>query len=247
VAERPDAVGRSLDALATKVDASFDLDAVLRIAANAPTLPCDPVALPPFVGRCRIAAAGGPAFTFAYRDNLDAFEAAGAEIVPFDPLVAPALPERVDGLLVGGGFPEVYGEALAANAALLADVRARVLGGLPTWAECGGLLWLAEQLDGNGMAGVVPATATLGSRLTLGYREAVTTTTSPIGPAGTRLRGHEFHYSTCTPSGDALELRSRFADGTDGFASPTLLATYLHWHAGGDPTPAAAFVRTCVS
>jgi cobyrinic acid a,c-diamide synthase len=244
VAEHPDAVRHSLDVLAARVADSFDLDEVLAIARSAAPMTCAGVALPPFVGRGRIAIAGGPAFTFAYRDNLDAFEAAGAELVGFDPLVDPVLPDAIDGLLVGGGFPEVYGEALAANTALLADVRSRVTAGLPTWAECGGLLWLAEQLDGHTMAGAVPTTATLGSRLTLGYREAATTTPSPIGPAGTTLRGHEFHYSTCSPGGTALQLRSRFVDRTDGFATPTLLATYLHWHAGGDPSPAEAFVRT---
>jgi cobyrinic acid a,c-diamide synthase len=247
VAEHPDAVRHSLEVLAERVTASFDLDAVLAIASSAPERTCDDVALPPFVGRCRIAIAAGPAFTFAYRDNLDSFEAAGAELVPFDPLVDATLPDGVDGLLVGGGFPEVYGESLAANTPLLADVRARVTGGLPTWAECGGLLWLADELDGHAMAGVLPASAALGTRLTLGYRVAESTAPSPIGPAGTTLRGHEFHYSTCTPGGDALRLTSRFVDRHDGYASPTLLATYLHWHAGGDPTPAEAFVRTCLS
>ena len=103
----------------------------------------------PVAGRPRLALAAGPAFTFTYRDNVEALEAAGAELVPFDPLADAALPPAVDGLVVGGGFPEVYGEALAANEPLLADVRRRVGGGLPTWAECGGLLWLSRSLDGR--------------------------------------------------------------------------------------------------
>jgi len=245
VAEHPDAVRRSLDVLAERVTNGFDLDAVLAIARSAPTTECGAVALPQHVGSCRIAVAGGPAFTFAYRDNLEAFEAAGAELVPFDPLTARELPRDVDGLVVGGGFPEVYAEALAANVSLLADTLYRITAGLPTWAECGGLLWLARTLDGRPMAGVLDADAALGTRLTLGYRVGETTTASPVGPAGTVLRGHEFHYSTCAPGGGALQLRSRFVDRTDGFATPTLLATYLHWHAGGDPTPAEAFVRSC--
>jgi cobyrinic acid a,c-diamide synthase len=246
VAEHADDVRRSLDLLAERVTESFDLDAVLAIARTAPEVACDEVRLPQHIGDCRIAVAGGPAFTFAYRDNLDALEAAGAEIVAFDPLVAAELPADIDGLVVGGGFPEVYGEALAANAPLLTDTLYRIAGGLPTWAECGGLLWLAEELDGRRMASAVPATARLGTRLTLGYREAELRQASPIGPAGTTLRGHEFHYSTCTPGGDALHLRSRFVDRLEGFATPTLLATYLHVHAGGDPTPIEHFVRTCV-
>ncbi|MEX2558183.1 MAG: cobyrinate a,c-diamide synthase, partial [Actinomycetota bacterium] len=94
-------------------------------------------------------------------------------------------------------------------------------------------------------AGVVPATARMGNRLVLGYRHAETITASVIGPVGTRLRGHEFHYSRCEPAGDAVRLSSRFGTGSDGFATPTLLATYLHHHAGGDPSIVAAFARTC--
>ena len=119
-------------------------------------------------GPCRIAVAAGRAFTFSYTDNVEALEAAGAEIVPFDPLHDPALPESIDGLVIGGGFPEVYGEELAANVALLADVADRIGAGLPTWAECGGLLWLARELDGRPMVGAVPARARLGDRLVLG-------------------------------------------------------------------------------
>jgi cobyrinic acid a,c-diamide synthase len=242
VAEHADVVRRSLDALAAHVDRSFDLEAVLRIAATAPSAAADDVVLPSFVRSCRIGVAAGPAFTFAYRDNMEALEAAGAELVPFDPLVDAALPDAIDGLMIGGGFPEVYGEALAANTPLLTDVRARVERGLPTWAECGGLLWLLQELDGHEMAGVLPATASMGQRLALGYREATLCSDSPIGPAGTGLRGHEFHYSTCAPGGAALRLRSRFVDRTDGFATPSLLATYLHIHAGGDPAPFGSFV-----
>jgi cobyrinic acid a,c-diamide synthase len=96
------------------------------------------------------------------------------------------------------------------------------------------------------MVDAVPTHACLGNRLVLGYRHARTTTTTPIGPAGTTMRGHEFHYSTCAPTGDALELSSRFGCGAEGFATPTLLATYVHHHAGGDPSLVSAFVRTCV-
>lgn len=247
VAERPASVERSLARLAEVVSAGFDLDAVVRIARRAPRRLAAAVDLPAPQGRFRLAVAAGRAFTFSYRDNLDALEAAGAELVAFDPLHDAALPEAVDGLLVGGGFPEVYGEALSANARLRHDVAVRVAAGLPTWAECGGLLWLATSLDGHPMVGALPAQARLGDRLVLGYRHATTTTASPLGAAGTRLRGHEFHHSTCTPGGDALELTSRFRRGTDGFASPSLLATYLHVHGGGDPAPLAAFARVCAA
>ncbi len=246
VAEQPARVQSSLRRLAAVVGRDVDLDAVVRIARSAPPRPVDAPPVPARAGHCRVAVATGAAFTFAYRDNLEALEAAGAEVLGFDPLHDEALPDGVDGLFVGGGFPEVFGEDLAANTALLADARGRITDGLPTWAECGGLLWLAEQLDGRPMVGSVPTHARLGDRLTVGYRHATTTVDSVVGPAGTALRGHELHYSTCDPEGTALTLRSRFGERGDGFAGPTLLATYLHHHAGGDPSIVEAFVRRCV-
>ena len=245
VAETPSEVGAALDHLATLVAAHVDLQAVLALGRTAAPTPTGPVPLPPPGPAIRVAVATGKAFTFTYTDTLDALGAAGAEVVPFDPLADAALPSAVDGLVVGGGFPEVYAAGLAANGPLLADLRRRVGAGLPTWAECGGLLLLAQALDGQPMAGVVPAEGRMTSRLTLGYRDAVTTTVSPLGPAGSAFRGHEFHYSTLEPAGSALRLCSRWGEASEGWATPTLLATYLHHHPGGDPAAVAAFARTC--
>lgn len=247
VAEQPERVAASLRVLGAAIERDVDVAAIATIARSAPARTVAAVALPTLVGPCRVAVAAGPAFTFAYQDNLDALDAAGAEVMPFDPLHDAALPDAVDGLLVGGGFPEVFGEQLSANEPLRRDAHARITAGLPTWAECGGLLWLAEELDGRPMVGAVPGRAHLGGRLHLGYRHAETTTDSVLGPVGTELRGHEFHYSTVDPSGGALRLTSRFAERTDGFATPTLLATYLHHHAGGDPVPVERFVKSCVA
>ena len=249
VAERPAVVTEALDRLAAAVAEQVDLDAVMRLAASAPPLAVDAPPLPAWDGTdetpTRIAVAAGAAFTFTYTDTLDALMAAGAEPVPFDPLRDEALPEGVDGLIAGGGFPEVYAAELAANRPMLGDVRRRVEGGLPTWAECGGLLWLCRTLDGRAMAGAVPADAVMTGRLTLGYRAATVTTPAPIGDPGAVVRGHEFHYSTVEPAGGALVFRSRFGERPDGFATPTLLATYLHHHPGGDPSAVARFVETC--
>jgi cobyrinic acid a,c-diamide synthase len=161
------------------------------------------------------------------------------------PLADGRLPDPLDGLVVGGGFPEVHAACLAGNEPLLAAVRHAVAAGVPTWAECGGLLWLTRSVDGRPMAGIVPATARMTDRLTLGYRQATITVASPLGLAGTRLRGHEFHYAAVDPPGDALDLRSRFGQERAGFASPTLLASFLHHHPGGDPSAVAAFLAAC--
>jgi len=244
VAERPGEVAGSLDALASAVGASCDLGAIEGLAATAPRREVPDPPLPPAGGpRVRVAVAAGPAFTFAYRDNLEALEAAGAELVAVDPTVDSRLPEGCAGLYAGGGFPEVFAGALAANRPLLDDVAARCRHGLVTWAECGGLLWLARSLDGHALVGVVPADGRMTGRLTLGYRRATVRVDNPVAAAGAELRGHEFHYSALDPPGDAVELASRFGRGRAGFAGPSLFAGYLHLHLGADPAPAARFVE----
>jgi cobyrinic acid a,c-diamide synthase len=249
VAERPAAVAAALDRLAAAVAERVDLEAVVRLARATPRRAAGGVVVPPRVvpeGRTvRVAVAAGAAFTFTYADTLDALAAAGVEPVPVDPRRDTALPDGTAGLVAGGGFPEVHAADLAANRPLLAEVRARVAAGMPTWAECGGLLWLCRALDGAPLVGAVPADARMTDRLTLGYRTAETTCLSPLGPAGTRLRGHEFRYSAVEPAGTAVTLSSRWGARGDGFASPSLLATYLHVHPGGDPAPVTAFARAC--
>jgi cobyrinic acid a,c-diamide synthase len=243
VVEQPDAVQESVDALASAVEQAVDLDRLLELARRAPTVR---VARPPrpwHQASVRIGVAAGPAFSFTYPDNLEALEQAGAELVPFDPSEDAHLPPRLDGLYLGGGFPEVFAPALAANRSLLADVRLQVGQGLVTWAECGGLLWLSRSLDGHRLAGVVRAKAKMTDQLELGYRRARLRADTPLAPAGSELRGHEFHYSALDPPGDALELHSRQGPSVGGYSSPTLLASYLHLHLGGDPAPAEHFVR----
>jgi len=245
VAERPASVTEALDRLTDAVTAGLDLAAIVALAASGPPLAAAPPALPPPGVPFRVGVAAGPAFTFTYTDTLDALVAAGGEVVPFDPLRDRRLPSGLDGLLIGGGFPEVYGAELAANTPLIDDLRLRVRSGLVTWAECGGLLLLCRSLDGHPMAGVIDAEGRLTDRLTLGYRHATSRALSPIGPAGTSLRGHEFHYSTVAPAGGAMELASRWGRVSDGWATPTMLATYLHHHPGGDPGPIGRFAAAC--
>jgi cobyrinic acid a,c-diamide synthase len=244
VVEQRRQVGESLAALAAAIERHCDLPGLVALARSAPALRVGRLTPARPSGSARVAVAGGPAFSFSYPDNLERLEEAGAELVPFDPARAEALPDRVDALYAGGGFPEVFLEALAANTPLLADVRGRVANGLVTWAECGGLLWLARSLDGRPLSGVVPAVGHMTDRLTLGYRRARVRVASPLAEPGAELRGHEFHYSVLDPAGDALDLEGRFGAGTAGFATPSLLASYLHLHLGADPGPAERLVAT---
>jgi cobyrinic acid a,c-diamide synthase len=244
IAEDPPGVAAALDRLTDAVAGGLDLEAVEVLARRSSTL--DTSVLSParrVVDRpLTVAVMSGPAFSFSYPDNLERLEEAGAELVEVDPAADDALPDGARALYACGGFPEVFAEQLAANRPLLSDVRKKVAAGLVTWAECGGLLWLSRSLDGHGLCGAIDAEAALGSRVTVGYRTATFQVDTPIGPHGTVVRGHEHHYSSLDPAGDALQLVGRAGTRFEGWGTPTLLATYLHMHLGGDPTPAERFV-----
>jgi len=251
VVERPAEVTEAVDRLAQAIARSVDLDAIVSVARSAPDLTADRIGsltetrrMVPTGESVRIAVPGGRAFSFAYPDNVTRLVEAGAEIVPFDPLVDPCLPDGTAALYAGGGFPEVYTQALSSNRPLLADVRRRIEGGLVTWAECGGLLWLCRSLDGHGLCGAIGADAAMTGRLSLGYRRATARSENPVAARGATLRGHEFHYSTVEPAGSALELEGRTGTAIAGYSTPTLLASYLHLHLGADPGPAERFVST---
>ncbi|MEV8536968.1 cobyrinate a,c-diamide synthase [Streptomyces sp. NPDC051211] len=191
-----------------------------------------------------IAVAGGAAFTFSYAEHTELLRAAGAEVVPFDPLHDEALPEGTTGLVIGGGFPEVYAPELAANEPLRKAVAELAAAGAPIAAECAGLLYLARSLDGKPMCGVLDADARMSERLTLGYREAVAVSDSALAPAGTRLRGHEFHRTVIEPgAGTAPAWGFTHPERrVEGFVQQGVHASYLHTHWAAEPSVAARFV-----
>ncbi|WP_055716378.1 cobyrinate a,c-diamide synthase [Streptomyces torulosus] len=194
-----------------------------------------------------VAVAGGPAFTFSYAEHAELLTAAGAEVVTFDPLRDERLPEGTRGLVVGGGFPEVYGAELSANEALRKEVAELALGGAPVAAECAGLLYLCRELDGRPMCGVLDATARMDARLTLGYRDAVALGDSVLAPVGTRMRGHEFHRTVVEPgAGAAPAWGIRGAQRrVEGFVQRGVHASYLHTHWASEPGVARRFVERC--
>jgi cobyrinic acid a,c-diamide synthase len=201
----------------------------------------------------RIAVARDEAFSFYYVDGLEALEEAGAELAYFSPLRDEALP-ACDGVYLGGGYPEVYAAELEANRSMRESVAAAVSGGLPTYAECGGLVYLCRELEEHGrsrrMAGALPLTARMtGRRQALGYVEATARRDSILMPAGASVRGHEFHWSAIDWSVDdaAYDCYSgRLGRSTpDGYLAGGLLASYVHIHFGGNRDAAAAFVGVC--
>ncbi|HLH66729.1 MAG TPA: cobyrinate a,c-diamide synthase [Solirubrobacteraceae bacterium] len=244
-AERPSGALWTLARLRAAVERQLDLSAIVAIAATAEPLqgPVWSPEPPPgqLRGRsARIGLAGGRAFSFHYEENLELLRAAGAELAPFDPLSDGRLPEGCDALLLAGGFPEVFGAELSANEPLRAAIRS--FGG-PILAECGGLLYLCRELDGQPMCGKLAATASMTRRLALGYREARAARATPWLAEGATVRGHEFHYSR-TQGADGLppawELAGR---GRDGFVAGPVQAGYLHVHWAAYPQIAWRFAR----
>ncbi|KFG76213.1 cobyrinic acid ac-diamide synthase [Streptomyces mutabilis] len=234
--------------------AAWDAGEVLRSSPLGATAPGPPLPAPdgprprtPDGLGPRVAVAGGAAFTFSYAEHAELLAAAGAEVVVFDPLRDEELPEGTGGLVVGGGFPEVYASELSANEPLRKAVAELALGGAPVAAECAGLLYLCRELDGLPMCGVLDASARMSERLTLGYRDAVAVTDSALAVAGTRMRGHEFHRTVVEPgAGVAPAWGMRAPERrVEGFVERGVHASYLHTHWASEPGVARRFVERC--
>lgn len=194
-----------------------------------------------------VAVAGGSAFTFSYAEHTELLTAAGAEVVTFDPLRDEELPEGTAGLVIGGGFPEVYASELSANEPLRKAVAELAGSGAPVAAECAGLLYLCRELDGLPMCGVLDASARMSERLTLGYRDAVAVGDSVLAAAGTRMRGHEFHRTVVEPGSGpepAWGVRTP-RPRVEGFVQRGVHASYLHTHWASEPGVARRFVERC--
>ncbi|HEX3781627.1 MAG TPA: cobyrinate a,c-diamide synthase [Pseudonocardiaceae bacterium] len=244
----------AVEAMAELVTRSVDLDAIGRLAASAGPLKahipfCNVTAIGEEAVTLQkaISIAGGRAFTFGYAEHTELLRAAGAEVAVFDPLTDTALPEGTGAVLLPGGFPEQHGAALSANVPLRKEIANFAQSGGVVAAECGGLLYLAEEVDGLPMCGVLPAVGAMGPRLTLGYRDAVAAADSVCYRTGERLTGHEFHRTRLTPAlGATPAWHWRDADGqsvAEGFSLDRVHASYLHTHPAAHPRAVLRLVR----
>ncbi len=248
----------TLEALAEAVETHVDVDALLRLARLVPPVVVPgPLCFPPIpvAPTVSIGVARDEAFSFYYQDALDLLEWRGAQLIPFSPVHDLDLPS-VQGLYLGGGFPEVYAHALSVNASMRRRVREAAGDGMPIYAECGGMMYLGERLvDAESrvheMVGVLPTTVQMHRRrAALGYVTLEAIEDSLLARKGESARGHEFHYSTVSVTGPA---QFAFAsidghgieDGRDGFTTPTLLASYTHLHFASNPIMAERFVDSC--
>ncbi|MBW4637711.1 MAG: cobyrinate a,c-diamide synthase [Gloeocapsa sp. UFS-A4-WI-NPMV-4B04] len=203
----------------------------------------------------KLAVARDRAFSFYYPDNLDILAALGAELVFWSPLTDSGLPEDVGGMYFGGGFPEVFAQQLAENH-LVEAIKKALQAGMPTYAECGGLMYLSKQIvDFNGqswpMVGAIPTTSVMGSRLTLGYRCCTALEDSLLLSAGSVVWGHEFHrsYLSEMPTNPVFEIRGyeeRSRLTLEGWRSPNIHASYIHLHFGGRSHIPQRFLSHCL-
>jgi cobyrinic acid a,c-diamide synthase len=243
--DRADADARTgaIERIGEQLAAQIDL-AELFPRRNDPPATNDPPPAP----HVRIAVAEDEAFWFTYPETLLALRAAGAQIVPFSPLRGETLPQGVSGLWLGGGYPELHARELADNVPMRTAVRDAVRAGMPTYAECGGMMYLGETLvtaEGEfAMCGALRgATSIAEPRLTIGYRTAQVLRDGPLDAAERRIRGYEFRYASGTLEGTPAY---RFDGGVrEGVASSALCASFLHRHFTVGDAAVARFVATC--
>ncbi|WP_418789919.1 cobyrinate a,c-diamide synthase [Phosphitispora sp. TUW77] len=258
---------RMVNSLAGEISKGIDINKLTNLAMAAPELPddildtCDKD-LVSGIDQCktnvRIGIALDEAFSFYYYDGLEVLEEKGAELVPFSPLHDQALPENLDGLYIGGGFPEIFIKELSWNMPLMREIKLAGAQGMPVFAECGGLMYLSREIvdfDGKRyqMTGLVPGACIMENKLIgMGYVEAESLSDNVIAPKGKKTRGHEFHYSRIEPTENsnfkhAFRLvRSRYQQPIlDGYANGCILASYVHLHFASDPELAERLIQHC--
>ncbi len=245
---------QNMNNLADWMENAVDLDALLNALPEIASVPF--AGLPHAASKVRIAVARDKAFCFYYPENLEMLEESGAEIIRFSPLKDAGLPENIDGIYLGGGYPELHAAAIAANAHLKHQILENCGKGMPIYGECGGFMVLCKtlvDLDGreHPMAGCFDFTCRMSSGFrALGYREITLIRSTILGAAGVSIRGHEFHYSHLDPHDrktvyQALN-RDRSAGNVPGFQVNRCLGSYLHLHFRSRPSVPRSFVNACL-
>ncbi len=243
-----------LEVLTDWIESSLDLDRLMALASTAPSIEARISTPTPRKARARVGIARDRAFCFYYQDNLDILIGHGCDLVEFSPLEDSVLPPGLNGLYLGGGYPEIHAAALSANVSMMKSIREFALQGRPVYAECGGFMYLCEaivDLDGlaHPMAGIFPTRARMQPKLAaLGYIEVEQTTNSLWLRPGERIRGHEFRYSVIDemPQNIARTYRIQGAR-TEGFSAGSVLAGYIHLHFASCRAFAERFIQACAN
>jgi len=252
--------GPVLDAFADAFELHGSVENLLQLTQRSPSLQGSSPKRVTFQKPVRIGVAFDAAFHFYYQDLFDEMEMRGCELIRFSPIEDSSLPESLDGLYVGGGYPEEYAEALSANKRMLTDIRQFAASGCPVYAECGGLIYLSrdlERLDGKQypLVGLLPVTTRMLERKKfLGYVKVSLKESSLWGSEGTTLRGHEFHYSELTGDPTAnrdwkavYRVRRPLSEAVvdEGFQCGRVLASYVHLHLASRPEAVERFITSC--
>lgn len=259
-AEETESLPEKLEYWGNTCEEWFDLDRIWKIASEknySESLRPDLNSEPP-KSKCRIGIARDAAFHFYYEDNLRRLRNAGAELVPFSPIADRKLPE-VDGFYIGGGYPELYARELSENESIRTGIRESGKSGLPIYAECGGLMYLSQEIrtkDANSfpMVGLFPATVQMHDKLqALGYVEATVEEECILGQAGVRFRGHQFRYSSFNLLNEdgirpLYRVRKRKGDQTfsEGYSKNNVIGSYVHAHWASNPNVPENFVNACI-
>lgn len=234
--------------LAHAAEECLDLDGLLSLAREASDLEYTPVELPRYRGKVRIAVARDKAFCFYYGDSLSALEEMGGELVPFSPLEDASLPRDIQGLILGGGYPELYARELEENTSMRRSIREALDRGLPCIAECGGFMYLTGSIGEQAMVGHLPGGSFDTGRLCrFGYVELTAKGDNLLCAAGESIRAHEFHHWDCDFPGDGFTAAKGNGRSWDCVhATPCLYAGFPHFHFYANPGFAVRFYEECM-
>ena len=245
-AQEVDDLRGKMQILAAQAEKSIDLDGLIELMQAQPPIEAEEF-VQEHIGNVRIAVAKDKAFCFYYRDNLEMLREMGAELVPFSPINDAQLPD-CDGLILGGGYPELYPEQLSRNETMRISIRNAVANGLPTIAECGGFMYLTENIAGYPMAGAIETGCFNAKKLQrFGYTTIAAENDSLLFSAGDTIRAHEFHYWDAENPGSDLEARKPSGKSWKcAYTSDTLYAGYPHLYFPSNPGAAKRFIQKCI-
>ena len=237
-----------LQKLAEQAEKSIDMDGLLALANSAVEIECEPVEIPHYDEKIRIAVAKDKAFCFYYEDNLQLLREMGAELVEFSPISDETLPENIQGLYLGGGYPELYAQQLSQNQSMRSSIKTALEQGMPCIAECGGFMYLTEQIDTYPMVGFLSGQChDCGKLVRFGYVTLTAKEDNLLCKSGESIRGHEFHHwDTQDPGSGFTAMKSTGKCWDAIHVSPSLYAGYPHIHFYSNPNVAKNFYQACI-
>lgn len=244
-------IKKKIKQLAMQAEKNLDIEGIIELAKTAKDIKYNPIDIK-YVGKVKIAVSNDKAFCFHYSDNIDVLKKMGAEIVEFSPLNDKKIPENIDGLFIGGGYPEMYGQELSRNQSMLNSVKETVKSGIPTIAECGGFMYLHDTMDDikgvkYKMAGVLEGNCIrIKPPINYGYIEFIADMDNMLLEKGDVIKTYEFHRYESTNPGDSFITRKNGEELHRIHASDTLYAGFPHLHFYSNLKMAERFMRACI-